>query len=102
MVADNIDYNECGGYRPSFPQRTIYDSLHDANITFAMYSNSTPHSADTNMEGVARYKDRFLGYTAFFKSAADGSLPAFSWIIPGYDPRTNGPNDDHPCHGEIR
>ena len=34
------------------------------NTSFAVFSNSTPHSADTNMQGVARYKDRFLGHDA--------------------------------------
>ena len=46
-IDDNIRYSQCGGPTASFPQRTIYDNLHDANVSFAIYSNHTPHSADT-------------------------------------------------------
>jgi phospholipase C len=96
---DNLVYNQCGGAKPTFPQRTIYDNMAEAKVKFGMYSNHTPHSADMNMEGVLRYPDSILGYPDFFAQAANGSLPAFSWVLPGTDPRTQGhPNDDHPCH----
>jgi phospholipase C len=97
-IDDNIRYNDCGGKKASFPMKTIYDNLAESNISFSMYSNSTPHSADTNMDGVARYRTRFFGYPEFFDAAAKGTLPAFSWIVPGHDPRNGKPNDDHPCH----
>ena len=97
-IDDNINYKECGGNTSSFPQKTIYDNLHASGVSFAIYSNHTPHSADTNMMGVARYKDRFLGYPDFFGAAYNGTLPALSWVTPGTDPRTGGSNSDHPCH----
>ena len=35
----------------------------------------------------------------FYASAANGTLPEFSWVIPGRDPRTGaGANSDHPCN----
>ena len=95
---DNINWDGCGGSKASFPQRTIYDNVAEANVSFALSSNRTPHSADFNMDGVQRHRDRVLGYTNFFSQAAAGELPAFSWIMPGADPRNGNPNDDHPCH----
>ena len=66
-IDDNIANNlGCGGPTATYPQKTIYDNLAGTlgNTSFAVFSNSTPHSADTNMQGVARYKDRFLGHDA--------------------------------------
>ena len=34
------------------------------------------------MEGVARYKERFFSQTLFYERAANGTLPALSWIHP--------------------
>jgi hypothetical protein len=34
-------YNDCGGDTVQFPQLTIYDSLHAANVPFAIYVNDT-------------------------------------------------------------
>jgi hypothetical protein len=40
---------------------------------------------------VARYKDRFRPQTDFYKDAANGELPEFTWL--------NCPSEaaDHPC-----
>ena len=37
----NALYNDCGGKSVSFPQRTIYDSLREHNVSFAFFMNST-------------------------------------------------------------
>jgi len=50
---------------------------------------STP---DVAMEGVARYKERFFSQTLFYRHAAEGTLPAFSWVHPPIQAC------DHPCH----
>lgn len=89
---------------------TIYDSMFVNNVSFALYLNSscgidghnpcggtfgpTPsvHTPDVAMAGVSRYTNRFLSQKLFYDAAADGSLPAFSWLMP--------PDQacDHPCH----
>ena len=42
---------------------------------------------DVTMAGVARHADRFFSHDLFYKQAADGTLPAFSWIAPPVSPR---------------
>jgi len=106
-------YNDCGGPNVSFPQPTIYDSLREHNVSFAMFMNSTCgldgkpchgedpitddspsaiSTPDVAMEGVARYKDRFFSQEVFYARAANGTLPAFSWVHPPIQAC------DHPCH----
>jgi len=97
-IDDNIHWNDCGGSKASFPQRTIYDNLAEGGVSFGIYSNHTPHSADTDMDGVQRHVDKFLGYTDFFGQAANGTLPSFSFVQPGNDPRNGKGNSDHPCN----
>ena len=43
------------------------------------------------MAGVARHADHFFSHDLFYKQAADGTLPAFSWISPPHEAA------DHPC-----
>ena len=109
----NALYNDCGGERVSFPQRTIYDAMREHNVSFGMFLNSTcgldgkpchgedpitPDSPsaintpDVAMEGVARYKERFFSQELFYRWAAEGTLPALSWVHPPLQAC------DHPCH----
>ena len=99
----NALYNDCGGERVSFPQKTIYDAMREHNVSFGMFLNSTcgldskpchgehpitPDSPsaintpDVAMEGVARYKERFFSQELFYRWAAEGTLPALSWVHP--------------------
>ena len=47
---------------------------------------------------MARHKDRFFAHTEFYKRAAAGTLPQFSYLLPVRDPTTwtiiqqDGPN----------
>ena len=47
---------------------------------------------DVAMIGVARHKDRFMSQQIFYEQAANGTLPALSWILPPLQAC------DHPCH----
>ena len=40
---------------------------------------------DVTMAGVARHSDRFFSHDLFYKQAAEGTLPAFSWISPPHE-----------------
>lgn len=96
-----------------FPQPTIWDSLKLHNVSFGLYMNSTcgldgqpchgedPHNPDSAsaistpdvaMSGVARHKDHFYSQTQFYEEAANGTLPAMSWLLPAIQAC------DHPCH----
>eukprot|EP01050_Picozoa_sp_SAG11_P013355 SAG11_NODE_1553_length_4696_cov_1.989776_3_plen_147_part_00 len=58
-------------------------------------SNSGVHSngldPDVTMAGVARHKDHFFSHDLFYQQAAEGTLPAFSWVSPPHEAA------DHPC-----
>jgi phospholipase C len=120
-IGANMMYNKCGGKVPQFPQMTIYDSLALADVPFGIYvnmtcgpndpTNSTAESCakvspgwgifngsnsngldpDVTMAGVARHSDHFFSHDLFYKQAAEGTLPAFSWISPPHEAA------DHPC-----
>ena len=87
-------YDDCGGKNVSFPQKTIYDSLREHNVTFGAFMNSTCgldgkpchgedpitddspsaiSTPDVAMEGVARYKERFFSQEHFYAQAAAGT-----------------------------
>ena len=40
-TSSNVMYNDCGGDTVQMPQLTIYDSLHAANVPFAIFVNDT-------------------------------------------------------------
>lgn len=104
----NTLYAACGGPSNTFPQMTIYDSLRLHNVSFGLYLNSTcglpgkpaceGHGAssittpDVAMAGVARHNDRFFSQELFYEQAANGTLPAFTWLLPPAQAC------DHPCH----
>ena len=44
------------------------------------------------MAGVARYVERYFSQDLFYEAAANGTLPAFSWVHPPIQAC------DHPCH----
>ena len=108
----NALYNDCGGKSVSFPQKTIYDSLREHNVSFGFFMNSTCgldgkpchgenpittdspsaiSTPDVALEGVARYKERFFSQEHFYNWSAQGTLPAFSWVHPPIQAC------DHPC-----
>ena len=66
--------------------------VNDTDPTGAINDSLPVYSPDTMMQGVARFRERFLGYTDFFASARNGTLPKLSWVMPTWD------NCDHPCH----
>ena len=114
-IADNILWNQCGGYKATYPPMTIYDNLYLGNRSFGFYINTTKpdtweivdggwaedkHGAnypDVMLDGVARHHrnadgtSKFHTYRTFFEQAAAGTLPNFVWIAP------NGTTMDHPC-----
>ena len=48
-------------------------------------NQSTGLDPDVTMAGVARHKDHFFSHDLFYKQAAEGTLPAFSWVSPPHE-----------------
>lgn len=108
----NTLYKACGGPSNTFPQMTIYDSLRLHNVSFGLYLNSTcglpgqpkctGHGAssittpDVAMAGVARHQDHFFSQYVFYNQSANGTLPAFTWLLPP------AAYCDHPCHDNAK
>ncbi|KAG8465110.1 hypothetical protein KFE25_012473 [Diacronema lutheri] len=104
VTETGVDFTQCGGKLPLFPQRTVYDALLEAGHEFALFTNGTAGEGsfgDVYLWGLLRHlPGRVHTYDApthgLFARAAAGTLPALSWVVP----RGGGerPNDDHPCH----
>lgn len=116
-ISSNVMYNQCGGGAPQFPQMTIFDSLAQAHVPFAIFVNDTcgPNTStscgdvtpgwgtntgtntstgldpDVTMAGVARHKRRFFSHSLFYEQAKNGTLPSVSWVSPAHEA------SDHPC-----
>jgi len=77
---------------------TIFDSLANANVSQAYYFSNVPYLAlwGTKYAGIAKT------YSQFQQDAANGTLPAISFLDPRYTVLDDGTgNDDHP-HADIR
>lgn len=82
-----------------YPQRTIYDQVEEAGLTWKNYFNDTPW--ELILESVAHKPHHLHPLDQFFKDAESGEFPAFSWINPrsGMNVTTGvGSNDQHPDH----
>jgi phospholipase C len=77
---------------------TIFDSLATANVSHAYYFNNVPYLA---LWGI-KYAGIAKTYHQFQQDAANGTLPAVSFLDPRYTVLDDGTgNDDHP-HADIR
>lgn len=77
---------------------TIFDALAAAGVSHAYYYNNVPY--------VALWAAKYLGasklFPSFLSDAANGLLPAVSFLDPAYTVLDDGTgNDDHP-HADIR
>jgi phospholipase C len=82
-----------------FPQRTIFDQVAEAGLTWRNYYNDTPW--ELFMESLAHNTHNIKPLSQFYDDARDGTLPSFSWINPrsGINTTTGvGSNDHHPDH----
>ena len=82
-----------------FPQRSIFDQIREAGLTWRNYVNDTPW--ELMLDGVASYPENVVLLSKFFEDCAVGELPAFSFINPraGINfTSKHGSNDQHPDH----
>lgn len=80
----------------SFPQKTIYEALAEANKTWAYYYNDTAWNTFLEWFNTPRGAAGVKPYDDFYSSAQAGDLPNFAFILPrqGTNETTgDGPND---------
>ncbi|KAL8143935.1 hypothetical protein V2J09_016967 [Rumex salicifolius] len=83
-----------------YPQKTIFDSLHDNGIDFNIYFGTIPSVLFYRNLRQLKYIFNFKPYGLRFKrDAITGRLPPLSVIEPRYFDLLDLPaNDDHPSH----
>ncbi|XP_031489778.1 non-specific phospholipase C6-like isoform X2 [Nymphaea colorata] len=85
-----------GGY----PQKTIFDSVHESGLSFGVYFQSIPTTLFLKNMRKLKYISNFHFYDLKFKrDARNGKLPNLCLIEPRYyDLKIIEANDDHPSH----
>ncbi|MQL91620.1 hypothetical protein Taro_024248 [Colocasia esculenta] len=83
-----------------FPQRTIFESLHEAGFSFGIYFQSTPTTLFYRNLRKLKYVGKFHQFDLEFKRhCREGKLPNYVVIEPRYfDQKLLPANDDHPKH----
>lgn len=83
-----------------FPQKTIFDSLHENGMNFGIYYQNVPNTLFYRNLRKLKYILKFHQYDLKFKKdARDGKLPSLTVIEPRYFDLKGMPgNDDHPSH----
>ena len=90
-----------GRYWLLYPQKTLYDSLDEANVDWRHYFHDVPWEIILKSMWKKTSLPRMQPMAQFYADAKGGTLPAFSWIDPrlALEPSNNeGSNDQHPDH----
>lgn len=83
-----------------YPQRTIFENLEDAGISFGIYYQNIPATLFYRNLRKLKYLTKFLPYgISFKKDAKNGKLPGYVVVEQRYmDTKVEPANDDHPSH----
>ncbi|KAI4305921.1 hypothetical protein L6164_029247 [Bauhinia variegata] len=83
-----------------YPQRTIFENLHDAGIDFGIYYQNIPATLFYKDLRKLKYMFKFHSYDLSFKRhAQEGKLPGYVVVEQRYmDTKLAPANDDHPSH----
>lgn len=83
-----------------YPQKTVFDSLHENGIDFGIYFQTIPSTLFYRNLRKLKYIFKFHQYDLKFKrDARKGNLPSLTVIEPRYFDLKGFPaNDDHPSH----
>lgn len=83
-----------------YPQRTIFDNLADAGMTFGIYWQNIPATLFYRNLRKLKYVGNFHEYDLTFKQhAKQGKLPSYVVVEQRYmDTKLFPANDDHPSH----
>ncbi|EPS67588.1 hypothetical protein M569_07187, partial [Genlisea aurea] len=82
------------------PQRTIFEDLDAAGLSFGIYYQNIPATLFFRNLRKVKYVGRFRNYGISFRSdAMKGKLPAYTVVEQRYmDSKVEPANDDHPSH----
>lgn len=83
-----------------YPQRTIFENLDDAGLSFGIYFQNIPATLFYRNLRKLKYIGKFHPYGVSFKNDAKrGQLPNYTVIEQRYvDSKLEPANDDHPSH----
>ncbi|XP_052139939.1 non-specific phospholipase C2-like [Oryza glaberrima] len=83
-----------------YPQRTIFDNVHDAGLSFGVYYQDVPAVLFYRNLRKLKYLTKFHPFHGAFRDhAARGSLPNYAVVEQHYmDSKSHPANDDHPSH----
>ncbi|KAL0459129.1 UNVERIFIED_CONTAM: Non-specific phospholipase C2 [Sesamum latifolium] len=83
-----------------YPQRTIFEDLADAGISFGIYFQNIPATLFYRDLRKLKYVGNFHPYgVSFKKDAKNGKLPGYVVVEQRYmDSKVEPANDDHPSH----
>ncbi|OVA09562.1 Phosphoesterase [Macleaya cordata] len=83
-----------------YPQKTIFDSLHENGMNFGIYFQNAPTTLFYKNLRKLKYIFKFHQFDLSFKKhAREGKLPSLTVIEPRYFDLARFPaNDDHPSH----
>ncbi|KAI5673769.1 hypothetical protein M9H77_14133 [Catharanthus roseus] len=83
-----------------YPQRTIFENLDDAGISFGIYFQNIPATLFYRNLRKLKYVGKFHPYDLSFKNdAKKGKLPSYVVVEQRYmDSKLEPANDDHPSH----
>lgn len=86
--------------RDRYPQRTIFDNVEAAGLSFGIYYQNIPATLFYQNLRKLKYVDNFHSYKSSFKSdAKKGKLPNYAVVEQRYvDTKADPANDDHPSH----
>ncbi|KDP43231.1 hypothetical protein JCGZ_22783 [Jatropha curcas] len=83
-----------------YPQRTIFENLDDAGISWGIYYQNIPATLFYRNLRKIKYIGNFHSYDSTFKKhAQQGKLPGYAVVEQRYmDTKLKPANDDHPSH----
>ncbi|KAJ4837774.1 Phosphatidylglycerol/phosphatidylinositol transfer protein [Turnera subulata] len=82
-----------------YPQRTIFENLEDAGISWGIYYQNIPATLFYRNLRKLKYISKFHPYGSFKKDARSGKLPRYVVVEQRYmDLKIAPANDDHPSH----
>ncbi|KAK8943252.1 hypothetical protein KSP39_PZI008977 [Platanthera zijinensis] len=92
--------NDAGLLALGFPQRTIFDNIDAAGLSFGIYYQNIPAVLFYRNLRSLKYATKFHAYDTDFKAhASSGKLPNYAVIEQRYmDSKLRPATDDHPSH----
>jgi phospholipase C len=82
-----------------YPQKTIYDSLYEAGLSWRTYFSDFPSVLFLRKMRSIEYLGMILDMGEFYSAAASGELPAFTFLEPRWFDFFDYPaSDEHPPH----